>query len=60
MAAFRERRHLIPYRSALLPSIFTDVLVIGSGVAGLRGAIEAARGGEVIVLAKVSVIRDAE
>jgi len=55
MAAFRERRHLIPYRSARLPSIFTDVLVIGSGVAGLRGAIEAARGGEVIVLAKESL-----
>lgn len=52
MAAFRERRHLIPYRSSRLPSIFTDVLVIGSGVAGLRGAIEAAQGGEVIVLAK--------
>lgn len=55
MASIRERRHLIPYRSALLPSIFTDVLVIGSGVAGLRGAIEAARGGEVIVLAKQSL-----
>ena len=30
-----ERRHLIPFRSQLLPSIFTDVLVVGSGVAAL-------------------------
>lgn len=55
MSAFRERRHLIPYRSSLLPSIFTDALVIGSGVAGLRCAIEVARGVEVIVLAKESL-----
>lgn len=55
MSSVRERRHLIPYRSARLPSIFTDVLVIGSGVAGLRAAIEVAREREVIVLAKESL-----
>jgi L-aspartate oxidase len=43
---------LIPFRSGLLPQIFCDTLVIGSGVAGLRAAIEAATHGEVIVLCK--------
>src|SRR5215510_6295117 len=50
--AFDQRRYLIPFRSGLLPQIFTDTLVIGAGVAGLRAAIAAAGQGEVIVLAK--------
>lgn len=50
-----QRRYLIPFRSSLLPQIFTDTLVVGSGVAGLRCAIEASAHGEVIVLAKESV-----
>lgn len=49
---FDSRRYLIPFRSSLLPHIFTDTLVIGTGVAGLRAAIAAAEHGEVIVLAK--------
>ena len=49
---FDERRYLIPFRSALLPQIFADVLVIGTGVAGLRAALAAAEHGEVIVLSK--------
>lgn len=50
---FDERRYLIPFRSGLLPQIFTDVLVVGAGVAGLRAAIAAAEtGAEVIVLSK--------
>jgi L-aspartate oxidase len=54
---FDQRRYLIPFRSGLLPQIFTDVLVIGGGVAGLRAAIEVSRAGqsaglETIVLAK--------
>ncbi|MDQ7014597.1 MAG: L-aspartate oxidase [Planctomycetota bacterium] len=50
---FDERRYLIPFRSSLLPQIFTDVLVVGAGVAGLRAAIAAAEtGAEVIVLSK--------
>jgi len=55
MTIYRDRRLLIPFRSALLPQIFTDTLVIGTGVAGLRSAIEAARHGDVIVMAKESV-----
>ena len=50
---FDERRYLVPFRSALLPQLFADVLVIGSGVAGLRAALEAsAQGREVVVLSK--------
>jgi L-aspartate oxidase len=50
---FDQRRYLIPFRSSLLPQIFTDVLVIGAGVAGIRSAIAAATdGADVIVLAK--------
>ena len=54
--AYDERRYLIPFRSALLPQIFTDTLIIGTGVAGLRAAIEASAGSDrdVIVLAKES------
>jgi L-aspartate oxidase len=49
---FDQRRYLIPFRSTLLPQIFTDTLVIGAGAAGLRAAIAASDHGEVIVLAK--------
>ncbi len=52
---FEQRRYLIPFRVALLPQIFTDVLVIGSGVAGMRAALAAAEHGEVIVTAKGSL-----
>lgn len=51
---FDEFRYLIPFRTRLLPQIFTDVLVIGAGVAGLRAAIEAAGSRNVICLAKGS------
>jgi len=46
------RRYLIPFRTLLLPHIFTDTLVIGGGVAGLSAAIEAAAHGNVILLGK--------
>src|SRR5262249_54892928 len=38
---FDQRRYLIPFRSSLLPQIFTDTLVIGAGVAGFRAALAA-------------------
>ncbi len=47
-----ERRYLIPFRSGLLPQMFTGTLVIGSGVAGATAALAAAEHGEVIVLCK--------
>ncbi|TVQ75156.1 MAG: L-aspartate oxidase [Phycisphaeraceae bacterium] len=49
---FEQRRYLIPFRSILLPQIFTDTLVIGAGSAGLRAALAASKHGDVIVLAK--------
>lgn len=47
-----ERRYLIPFRSGLLPNIFTGTLVIGGGVGGLRAAIEAAEHADVILVCK--------
>lgn len=55
MSVYDERRYLIPFRSQLLPQIFTDTLIIGSGVAGVRAALEAVRHGDVLVLAKDSL-----
>ena len=51
-----QRRYLIPFKAARLPQQFTDVLVIGGGVAGLRAAIGAAdEGAEVLLLTKDTV-----
>jgi len=53
---FNDRRYLIPFRSSLLPQIFTDVLVVGGGVAGLRAAIAAASAdADVIALSKTDL-----
>ena len=55
---FSERRYLIPFRATLLPQIFTDVLVIGSGVAGCSAALAAVRendAADVIVTSKGSI-----
>src|SRR5213075_506998 len=48
-----DRRYLIPFKAPRLPQQFTDVLVIGGGVAGLRAAIAAAgEGADVLLLTK--------
>jgi L-aspartate oxidase len=52
---FDERRYLIPFRATLLPQIFTDTLIIGSGVAGLRAALAAREHGDVIVTSKADI-----
>ncbi|MFA6426625.1 MAG: L-aspartate oxidase [Phycisphaerae bacterium] len=47
------RRYLVPINTASTQQLFTDCLVIGTGVAGLRAAIEAANGGcEVVIVCK--------
>ena len=51
-SAFLQRRYLAGFESRRLPHIFTDVLVIGGGAAGLRAGIEAAAHGQVILVAK--------
>jgi len=54
--ALTQRRYLLPFHAARLPHLFTDVLVIGGGVAGLRSAIAAAdEGAEVLLLAKDAI-----
>jgi L-aspartate oxidase len=51
-----QRRYLIPFKAARLPQQFTDVLVIGGGVAGLRAAIAAAdAGADVLLLTKDTI-----
>ncbi|HEY2587726.1 MAG TPA: FAD-dependent oxidoreductase, partial [Tepidisphaeraceae bacterium] len=51
-----QRRYLIPFKAVRLPQQFTDVLVIGGGVAGLRAAIAAAAEGvDVLVLTKDTI-----
>lgn len=49
---YLQRRHLLSFESHKLPHIFTDVLIVGAGVAGLRAAIEAAGRARVIVATK--------
>src|SRR5258705_723901 len=50
-----QRRYLIPLKAARLPQQFTDVLVIGGGVAGLRAAIAASETADVLVVTKDSI-----
>src|SRR4051794_18333813 len=49
-----QRRYLVPFKAGRLAQQFTDVLIIGGGVAGLRAAIAAAAegGGDVLLLTK--------
>ncbi|MBN1512497.1 MAG: FAD-dependent oxidoreductase, partial [Phycisphaerae bacterium] len=51
---YDSRRYLTNFDSVRTGNILTDVLVIGSGIAGMRAAIEAARYGEVILITKGS------
>jgi L-aspartate oxidase len=51
-SAFGRRRYLTNFETHRTPHLFTDVLVLGSGVAGLRAALQAARSADVILLSK--------
>ena len=50
-----ERRYLIPFKASRLPQQFTDVLIVGGGVAGLRAAIAASESAEVLLLTKDTI-----
>jgi L-aspartate oxidase len=47
-----NRRYLVPFKAHRLPSVLTDALVIGSGVAGLRASVELAKVGDVLLVTK--------
>lgn len=49
------KRYLISFDSRTTAHVFTDVLVIGSGVAGLSAAIQAARNNTVLIVTKERV-----
>mgnify|MGYP000131030938 CR=1 FL=1 len=52
---YERRRYLSTFTANRVPHLFTDVLVIGGGVAGLRAGIEASRYGDVLVLTKAAL-----
>ena len=52
MKRLGRRRYLISFRTKDLPQIFTDTLILGGGIAGMRAALEAEKAGQVIVLSK--------
>src|SRR6266480_2450134 len=48
-------RYLIQFSPKKTPHLFTDVLVIGAGIAGLRAALEVPSGLDVLVVTKDSI-----
>jgi L-aspartate oxidase len=52
------RRYLVPINTAATQQLFTDCLIIGSGVAGLRAAIEAAASGCEVMLVCKKMLED--
>ena len=46
------RRYLVPINTASTQQLFTDCLVIGAGIAGLRAALEAAQDCNVTLVCK--------
>ena len=50
-----QRRYLTNFEPHRLPHLFTDVLVLGSGLGGLRAALEAAERCDVLVVTKDAI-----
>lgn len=46
------RRYLLPFNARRMPHYFTDILVIGAGIAGLRAALEVPAELDVLVVTK--------
>ena len=51
----RSRRYLINIDSAATSQLFTDCLIIGAGIAGLRAAIQASENCNVIIISKAKL-----
>src|SRR5215831_2029622 len=49
------RRYLVPFAPKHTPHVFTDILVIGGGIAGLRAALEIPAHLRVLVVTKDSI-----
>uniref|UniRef100_A0A7C4LKD0 L-aspartate oxidase n=1 Tax=Schlesneria paludicola TaxID=360056 RepID=A0A7C4LKD0_9PLAN len=50
-----KRRYLVRFNPKRIPHLFTDVLVIGAGIAGLRAALAIDRNLQVVVATKAQV-----
>jgi len=57
--AIGTRRYLTNFEPHRLPHLFTDTLVLGSGLAGLVAALEAAEAGDVLLVTKDAVDQSA-
>src|SRR5271169_571412 len=49
---FHSRRYLVQFSPKHTPHLFTDILVIGAGIAGLRAALEVPPSFNVLVVTK--------
>jgi len=49
------RRYLLHFSSHSIPQVFTDTLVLGTGVAGMRAALAASQGGSALLVSKKSI-----
>src|SRR5512143_2602659 len=57
--AIGRRRYLTNFQHHRVPHLFTDTLVLGSGIGGLQAALEAAAAGDVLVITKDSAEQSA-
>lgn len=49
------KRYLVSFDSGKLQHVFTDTLIVGSGVTGLCAAVNAAKGGSVLIVTKAKI-----